>query len=436
MPEPGHVTQECTDVSKLKKLAEGKTKIIYELNDTEVIIHSKDKISAFNAERVHDVEGKARLSNLTNCLIYEYLNKAGIPTHFKGKVSDTEFRALRCDMIPLEWITRRIATGSFLKRNPGVPEGYRFCPPKVEITYKDDEQGDPLWTEEMTLSAGLTVAGVRIDRAALTKMSLLTCAIFEILERAWSTQGCSLIDMKIEFGIHPPTGELILADVIDSDSWRLWPAGDRRLQLDKQFYRDLNIVTPEDLAQLKRNYESAVGMLRKFESGPVGRIVVFMGSESDVPFCEKIANGTSKYGIPVMMHVSSAHKGTIETLRLAKQYEGDGIPTVFICVAGRSNGLGPVLAGNTACPVINCPPIGPDWGAEDIWSSLRLPSGLGCTTVLDPGAAAQAAASILATHDHQVFARLTAGRAMTSASLIDADARLNEKVAQIGKNGC
>ena len=54
---------------------------------------------------------------------------------------------------------------------------------------------------------------------------------------------------------------------------------------------------------------------------------------------------------------------------------GDGIPTVFVAVAGRSNGLGPVMSGNTAYPVISCPPLTPDWGAQDVWSSLRLPSG-------------------------------------------------------------
>lgn len=48
---------------------------------------------------------------------------------------------------------------------------------------------------------------------------------------------------------------------------------------------------------------------------------------------------------------------------------------MFIAVAGRSNGLGPVLSGNAVWPVINCPPVKADWGAEDIWSSLRMPSG-------------------------------------------------------------
>lgn len=48
---------------------------------------------------------------------------------------------------------------------------------------------------------------------------------------------------------------------------------------------------------------------------------------------------------------------------------------MFVAVAGRSNGLGPVMSGNTAYPVVNCPPLSSDWGAQDVWSSLRLPSG-------------------------------------------------------------
>lgn len=63
-------------------------------------------------------------------------------------------------------------------------------------------------------------------------------------------------------------------------------------------------------------------------------------------------------GLHSELRVTSAHKGTEATLVALAELEGRGGPLVLIAVAGRSNGLGPVLAANASCPVINCPPPG------------------------------------------------------------------------------
>ncbi|XP_055779015.1 multifunctional protein ADE2 isoform X3 [Salvelinus fontinalis] len=410
-----------------QKLNEGKTKQIFELADEpgHVLVQSKDQITAGNAARKDQMEGKAAIANRTTSCVFKLLQEAGIKTAFVRQQSEKAFVAAHCEMIPIEWVCRRVATGSFLKRNPGVKEGYRFSPLKMEMFFKDDANNDPQWSEEQLLETKLSLAGLTIGRCEVDIMNRSTVAIFEVLERAWATQNCTLVDMKIEFGVNVSTKEIVLADVIDNDSWRLWPAGDRSQQKDKQVYRDLKEVTPEAMQMVKRNFEwVSESVKRLLEPQASGRVVVLMGSISDTAHCEKIRKACGSYGIPCDLRVTSAHKGPDETLRIKAEYEGDGVPTVFVAVAGRSNGLGPVMSGNTVYPVINCPPITPNWGAQDIWSSLRMPSGLGCSTVLSPEAAAQFAAQIFGLSDHLVWSKLRASMLNTWVSLKQADKKL------------
>uniref|UniRef100_A0A673B530 Uncharacterized LOC115418104 n=2 Tax=Sphaeramia orbicularis TaxID=375764 RepID=A0A673B530_9TELE len=423
-----HNAMDSTPELKIgQKLNEGKTKQIFELVDQPglVLVQSKDQITAGNAVRKDQMEGKAAIANKTTSCVFKLLQESGIKTAFVKQQSDTAFIAAHCEMIPIEWVCRRVATGSFLKRNPGVKEGYRFSPLKMEMFFKDDANNDPQWSEEQILEAKFSLAGLTIGKCEVDIMNRSTVAIFEILEKSWATQNCTLVDMKIEFGVNVKTQEIVLADVIDNDSWRLWPAGDRSQQKDKQVYRDLKEVTPEAMQMVKRNFEWVSERVKLLlESQSRGRVVVLMGSTSDMAHCEKIKKACTSYGIPCILRVTSAHKGPDETLRIKAEYEGDGVPTVFVAVAGRSNGLGPVMSGNTAYPVINCPPLTPDWGAQDVWSSLRMPSGLGCSTILSPDAAAQFAAQIFGLTDHLVWCKLRASMLNTWVSLKVADKKL------------
>ncbi|KAG1659872.1 Multifunctional protein ADE2 [Nymphon striatum] len=406
-------------------IIEGKTKKVFALSgdDKHVLLQSKDCITAFNNVRRDELEGKAAISTATTCKVFEILKSAGIRTHFVEKHGDSAFIGKRCAMIPIEWVTRRVATGSFLRRNPGVKEGYKFSPVKLETFYKDDEKDDPQMSYEQLLASEINCAGQVIGKDEIDIMSKTTVAVFEVLERYWASRNCALIDMKIEFGIDS-TGVILLGDVIDSDSWRLWPSGDKRLMKDKQVYRDMKNVTEESLQQVKRNFEWVSEQLDYLNPLPSGRVVIMMGSSADEKHCEEIKLGLQRYGVPCDMRVCSAHKTTEKSLEILAQYEGDGIPTVFIAVAGMSNGLGPVLSGNSSYPVINCPPVGADWASQDIWSSLRMPSGLGCTTVISSKGAALAAAQILGMTDHVIWSKLRVTKLSTAISLSVADKKL------------
>lgn len=256
----------------------------------------------------------------------------------------------------------------------------------------------------------------------MKKMSRL---VFEVLEKAWATKQCALIDMKIEFGVDSDgkyfsivasavvlyyllymAGNILVADVIDSDSWRLWPSGDKRLMVDKQVYRNLTTVTQSDLDTVKRNFTWIYEQLETILPGNDNLVVILMGSPSDKAHCDKIAKYCHDLGLNVELRVTSAHKSTEDTLRIIHEYENVVNNLVFIAVAGRSNGLGPVLSGNTTYPVINCPPLKPENVEIDIWSSLNLPSGLGCPTVLYPEAAALHAAQIFALTNYLIWSKL------------------------------
>ncbi|GAV06078.1 hypothetical protein RvY_16113 [Ramazzottius varieornatus] len=406
-------------------LSEGKTKIVYELphRPGHVLIKSKDRITAGDGAKFDDMAGKAAISNQTASSIFQFLNEVGIKNHFVEQYDDSSFLARRCHMIPIEFVTRRLATGSFLKRNPGVPEKHVFNPPLLETFFKDDANHDPQWSSEQIVTATFEDLNdkdfkFKLSREKLDAVLEETRAIFEILERAWKTRDCTLVDMKIEFGIDHETGEIILADIIDSDSWRLWPQGDRAKMKDKQVYREMAQVTQEGLSTVKKNFQWIANELQViFAHEITAEAAIFMGSPSDKDHCEKIKQEIAKFGINSTLVVASAHKSTEYTLRKAAEFEGKDVPVVFVAVAGRSNGLGPVLSGNVLAPVINCPPPSPEL-SEDIWSSLRVPTGLGCTTVLYPGACAFAVASILALSDFKIWAYFKARQTNQKTSII------------------
>lgn len=128
-----------------------------------------------------------------------------------------------------------------------------------------------------------------------------------------------------------------------------------------------------------------------------GKVVVLMGSERDLEFCREIAKHLKAFGLEYQFRVASAHKTPEKVLEILKQFEEQ--KTVYITVAGRSNALSAFVDANTAKPVIACPPYSEKYGGTDIYSSLRVPSGVGSVVTIEPEGAAVAAAKILAIED-------------------------------------
>jgi 5-(carboxyamino)imidazole ribonucleotide mutase len=140
---------------------------------------------------------------------------------------------------------------------------------------------------------------------------------------------------------------------------------------------------------------------------PNGLVVILMGSKADEEHCRKIAEATRALGLETALRVGSTHKTPQHVMDMLQQYESDPRPKVYITVAGRSNALSAFTDGLVRAPVIACPPPSEAFGGGDIYSSLRMPSGIAPAVVLEPANAALLAAKILGIADPALAGRVS-----------------------------
>ncbi len=125
-----------------------------------------------------------------------------------------------------------------------------------------------------------------------------------------------------------------------------------------------------------------------------------LGSKVDIPHAKKIASILEDYGIRYKIYVASAHKAPKVTLEIVEKYNEMKESIVFVTIAGRSNALSGVVAGNSHRPVIACPPFSDksDY-LINIHSTIQMPSETPVLSVVDPKNAAQAVVRILSLTD-------------------------------------
>ncbi|MFN4874737.1 MAG: phosphoribosylaminoimidazolesuccinocarboxamide synthase [Akkermansiaceae bacterium] len=221
----------------MQPIYEGKAKRLWTTEDPHTLrMEFKNDATAFNGEKKASFEDKGRLNNSISTLIYQYLEKVGVPTHFVRKIDDTNVEVRKVQILMVEVIVRNVSAGSFSKRT-GMPEGKDFSQPIIEFSYKSDELGDPLINDDYIREIGL--ASVE-DMAHLRKSAL---KVNEILIALFADAGLRLVDFKLEFGrlASDPT-KIVLADEISPDGCRLWDLKTGEKMDKDRFRRDLGNV--------------------------------------------------------------------------------------------------------------------------------------------------------------------------------------------------
>lgn len=155
-------------------------------------------------------------------------------------------------------------------------------------------------------------------------------------------------------------------------------------------------------------------------------MVIIMGSKADASHSQKIADAVQQLGLEVVQRIGSAHKTPLHVLNMLTEFEADPRAKVYITVAGRSNALSGFVDGAVSAPVIACPPPAEAFGGADLYSSLRMPSGIAPAVVLDPSNAALLAAKILGLADTQMRQRVMAFQQQQARKVIDDDASQNQ----------
>ncbi|MCP9849084.1 phosphoribosylaminoimidazolesuccinocarboxamide synthase [Cyanobium sp. Morenito 9A2] len=230
-------------------LYEGKAKRVFSSADPElVLVEFKDDATAFNALKKAQLAGKGTLNCCISALLFERLEAAGLPTHYRGLFSPNWMVVRPVRIVPIEVVIRNVAAGSLCKQMP-IAAGTPLDPPLLDLYYKDDAFGDPLLTEARLMILGLVSA----DQQA--EIEVLARRVNQVLLAFFAAVGLRLVDFKIELGF-TSTGALVVADEISPDTCRLWDVHVEDSQeriLDKdRFRQDLGGVVEAYGEVLKR----------------------------------------------------------------------------------------------------------------------------------------------------------------------------------------
>ena len=226
-------------MEKMKLLTEGKAKKIFATKDKNTLVqYFKDDATAFNNKKRKQFKSKGMLNNCISAIIFNYLNKNRIKTHFIEKISDREQIIKKVKIIPLEVVVRNYSAGSISDKFK-IKKGKKFKEPIIEFYLKSDELNDPLMNSAHIKELNIATSK---DIKYLTKQAF---KINILLIKLFSKIGVILVDFKLEFGIN--NNKIILADEISPDNCRLW-SKKSKLSLDKDLFR-------QDKGDLIKAYE-------------------------------------------------------------------------------------------------------------------------------------------------------------------------------------
>ena len=235
-------------MQKKDLLYEGKAKKIFSTDQSSIVLMEyKDSLTAFNAAKKGQFEGKGELNCKISTLIFRELKYHQVKHHWLDTLDGNQMLVQKTTIIPLEVVVRNVIAGSFAKKL-GLTEGQVLRKPIVEFYYKDDALNDPFVSDEQIVALGWA------DQVTLEHLKLEALKINSVLKALFLNVGLKLVDFKTEFGRNHQ-GELLLADEISPDCMRLWDVETNK-KMDKDRFR-------QDLGEVEESYSEVYRRLQK-----------------------------------------------------------------------------------------------------------------------------------------------------------------------------
>ena len=231
-------------MKKGELLYEGKAKKLYKTEDPDLLIAEfKDDLTAFNAQKKGQEQGKGALNCQISTQLFKLLEENGIETHLVETIDQNHQLVKKVEIIPIEVVVRNTATGSLTKRL-GIEDGKELPFVLVEFYLKDDDLNDPIICDDHCIMMGLVEAREELDmlREKAKKIN-------DILKDFFAKRRLKLVDFKVEFG-KDKEGNILLSDEISPDSCRFWDM-DTGEKMDKDRFR-------QNLGNVKVAYEEVL----------------------------------------------------------------------------------------------------------------------------------------------------------------------------------
>lgn len=248
----------------MKFIHSGKVKDVYELNKENLLFHFTDRVSAYDVPMVTDIKGKGEIL----CKFAElWFNQLDTKNHMVRLDAEDKMVVRKLSMIPLECVVRGYLYGSLFERyivsenvkglDPDLKLASRLREPIFDPTTKSQIHDVPISEDQILQKEILT-------KNELNYLKNTSIRLYNQMSIVSDKAGFIMADVKFEFGKDPQSDEIILADSLGPDEFRMWTkesykVGEEQVSYDKQFLRDWLIkVGFRDKVKISKDGEKPV----------------------------------------------------------------------------------------------------------------------------------------------------------------------------------